>query len=984
MARALTSPELALLRGDGQWSKLYLAVLKPNTIYTARLAALPGSTDLVYEITYNTGVGTLGDVKAGMTLYVGTTAGAYDLGMCRIRKAPIAGTFYIGLTSEIDWASNCYLTVVDDFDLWAKHSILVADVLTMDVDVGYSDQHSAFSPAPILGSHAVAKLEGATVDVQLGPEDGDASWVFGSTISSILWVIPDAVSIDDNTSARPIATFDSVGNHVAYCTVTAANGKATTGVRQVFIWDDENPPATVFQLAQCVADYQTGGWMFDMTMEAEASLSEIRDRALVVLFAEDWYGSTQQSIGPLEGRENIVCVGRIVGESIRWDRESGLVHFTVQGPHHFLNKIKGFPIELTFATGLPASWSEMSAMTVDRVLYHLLYWHSTVIETMDFYPTNDTGYLPEGKSMASMVWGQLLDIAMSRLVASPGVDRFGRLFVEIDPQMVPEADRDWPVVMALTDDDWQEGIDLQRVIVNDVSLIRLSAHQVNSSGVTATLYSLSPGHTPQRYGEPEMADRILAASQSDANSKAGLLMGWRTNPFPDVPVVLAQNNRMIDLWPRQFCALEMETTDNPREVAFDGNIVPRRITFLFDGDTGYLHSEFNFEAETFEQISVDGDIPDLDGVDISFPPLPDLPPLPDFPILIPGGFPEGGPDGPKKVLFHSPEKGFIYCQNFQEDSTKTLYATVNSGLTVEQYQSTNVMFVCPNGAFYVGRVHTVDDGNYTITPPFIARAPSIGSTFTVLYDEPAMRPSPFAGKNWGLFAVGHNRLVPEKVAFLMGTVNENKKFWIGSGSSFSFTVDGDPTNNGLAGLSYGLGVWLYTRENIWATASPDLTTAIGSGTAGMDNLDPFPPFVSHLRASTTGRTFHNKAGFGGLVVGEDNLTSITTITDSDIDTTGFATDPTGMFLMTRYGAGARGKSSDAGATWATMGSLPPSNYVFQYAGGAGVTSRWIAAAGGSLIRYTPDFGVTWENKESSSLLQVAFGATIDMIRVVEY
>src|SRR5690349_2998408 len=158
MARALTSDELTLLRADGPWSKLYLAVLVPNTIYTARLASLPSSNDKVHTISFNTGSGTLGNVVAGMMLYVGTSAGAHDLGTCRIRKAPIAGTFYIGLTSNIVWQSNCYLTVVDDFDLWAKHAVIDAGALKMDVDVAYSNQHASFNPVPVLGSHAVLWL----------------------------------------------------------------------------------------------------------------------------------------------------------------------------------------------------------------------------------------------------------------------------------------------------------------------------------------------------------------------------------------------------------------------------------------------------------------------------------------------------------------------------------------------------------------------------------------------------------------------------------------------------------------------------------------------------------------------------------------------------------------------------------------------------------------------------------------------------------
>src|SRR5215211_2168429 len=166
MARALTSLELALLRSDGQWTKLYLAVLQPNTIYTARLASLPSSNDNVHTISVNTESGTLGNVKPGMTVYVGTTAGAHNLGMCRIRKAPITGTWYIGLTSQIDWQSTCYLTIVDDFDLWAKHAVIDSGALKMDVDVAYSDQHASFNPIPVLGPHAVLWLTGATVSVE--------------------------------------------------------------------------------------------------------------------------------------------------------------------------------------------------------------------------------------------------------------------------------------------------------------------------------------------------------------------------------------------------------------------------------------------------------------------------------------------------------------------------------------------------------------------------------------------------------------------------------------------------------------------------------------------------------------------------------------------------------------------------------------------------------------------------------------------------
>jgi hypothetical protein len=249
MARALTSDELTLLRSDGPWTKLYLAVLHPNTIYTARLASLPASTDNVHTISVDTESGTLGNVKAGMTVYVGTTAGAHDLGMCRIRKTPITGTWYIGLTSQINWEDSCYLTIVDDFDLWAKHAMLDGGVLKMDVDVAYSDQHADFNPVPVLrGREVILWKTGSTISTQRNAND---SWVFGSSISGYSWSAPGASGSSGMTTSTPTITYDTAGEYRVYCTATSAAGKSTVGVIKVWVFDADHMPATVFQLAQC-------------------------------------------------------------------------------------------------------------------------------------------------------------------------------------------------------------------------------------------------------------------------------------------------------------------------------------------------------------------------------------------------------------------------------------------------------------------------------------------------------------------------------------------------------------------------------------------------------------------------------------------------------------------------------------------------------------------------------------------------------------
>lgn len=984
-ARALTSPELALLRSSTQFSKLYLAVHKPNTIYTALLNGVPASNDQVYEITFDNGSGTLGNVTAGMTLYVGTSAGAYDLGMCRIRKAPIAGTFYIGLTSEIAWADNCYLTVVDDFDLWPKHATISDSVLSMDVDIAYSDQHENFNPVPIMGPHAVAWLDDATVDVDFDASD---SWVFDSTISGYSWSAPGSSASSGMTSATPTVTYNAAGIYRVYCTVTAANGKTTTGVRHVFVYDrDANQPSTVFQLAQCNADYDSGGWMFDMEMQAEASLSDIRDRSLVVLHAEDWYGTTKQSIGPVENRENLVCVGRVVGESIRWDRETGRVHFTVQGAHFWLGKIKAFPVEMQFATNTPDNWSVMPEMTVDRVLWHILYWHSTAIETMDFYPTEDTRYLPEGKTLASSLWGQLLDISQSRLLASCGVDRFGRLFAQIDPQMIPEADRTWPVVMELTDDDWQEGIDLQRVTVQDVSLITLSSQLCDESGGVNTLYSLSPGHVPKRYGEPMSIDRLLAASQSESNTLAGLALGWHTNPYPEIPVVLAQNNRMIDLWPRQFCGLTVADTDTPREISFDGNLIPRRVSLYFDGDSGWMHPELNFEAETFEEINTDGDIPDVE--DTSVPPFPHInfPDLPDLEPVFPGDT-SSTPSGPPIVTHVLLAVGVIYTENFNADdpANNVKYKFWNTGLSTNDKTALGkdgitILFQTPNGAWYLGSYNDyTDTGLVGLYITSIYRAASLGAKWEkvldadwVLANENALAAYP------GFCGIGFNPLKPEEIAFIAGSILDNgtRHFWVGNPAQ-GFTQGASMSTATVyqGALTFGANSWVWDLHGsgfeYWVTVSADGSTIentssnFGSGIIGY-----------HHRFGTSAHIIKKIQDSYTLEYSEDNGTSLNTVSTSpDLMGGEIACAPDGYMMGTlQLGSANKGRSSDYGATWGAIANLVPGGvYCWCWCGGAGVAGQWIAARG--TIYFSADWGESWEERKGNLTYLLPGGFTI--------
>jgi hypothetical protein len=381
-----------------------------------------------------------------------------------------------------------------------------------------------------------------------------------------------------------------------------------------------------------------------------------------------------------------------------------------------------------------------------------------------------------------------------------------------------------------------------------------------------------------------------------------------------------------------------------------------------------------------EGIAINGDVPGSG--DVSIPPTPTLPPLPDIPIVVIPGTSEQDPDAVIPCLLHSTSKGILYTENI--NTANPQWITVNSGLTSTQYTKINLMFRTPNGAFYAVYYDVVDTGNYSSKPFFIARALSIGGTFTVLYSEATIRPSPTTGLQWGIFAAAHNPLVAESVGFVMGTVGVNKKFWIGSGSSFAAGVSiTDSPGYFYGGLSYGLGYWLYATFDHFSKIAPGGGSVVATGNKNTGQV--------HARASTTGRTFHQQnGGTNNLIVGENNLATTTLIDLAESivvdDAFGipmyFACDPTGAYMMTRFDTGAKGKSSDVGATWSPLSSLPPGTWWWSYAGGVGTASWWVAA-GGSSIRLSKDFGTTWLNREGN-ILSVAPIPNINMVKAVGF
>lgn len=974
MSRVATAQELIYFRTAGQRSQLFLGLRLPATIYAAQVDGTPTGdnanfpNDMVGEVAFDNGAGTLGDVQTGMTAWIGTTAGAKDVGMCYIRKDPIAGTFYFGETSEIEWADDQHVTIVDDFQIWARHIKIVSGSPVMDFDVSYSDQHTDLDPMANLGGDVVLWRTGDTVAFAW---DGSGSVVLGSSISGYQWSAPGASALTGDTTATPTTTYDADGQYVVYCEVTAANGKTFTGCRIVWVYSEDSMPETDFILKDCTLDFDDGGCRFSIDMPFDADLTEVLERTKVILFAKDWYGDTEISIGPEIGRENILAEGWITKESIDWDVEQDIVSFTVYGGQEWLKKIPAYPIGLELSSA-SAAWTSMDGLTVDRAMWHLLHWRSTFSKVGDMYLSGDTRYAKELSGASSSLWDQMREIGNTSIFATCGIDWFGAFYCMVEPQLVPTGDRSgWPTIQTITKQDWHDVMEIDRELVSPVSMASMSGVSVDVSGTAFAYFSLAHGHVFKHHGNVEIIDRLLLSSQSQANTLCGMYMGWKNNEIPRFTIDLACTHRLTTLWPAQYFAITIAAADTERGFAYDGNLIPRTVDYDFDAQAGLLLTSIWCEAETSDVLNIDGDIPVGDGTFVSLPPLPKLPKLPPLPpldVLIPGlvdAEEEAG--GPSKVLLHTSNFGFIYSVNF--NTASPTWQFMNSGLTDDQKVSCRRVIKTPNGALFAA----IHDSSTPRGFEYLFYASGLGAPWILVKDLTGV-----TGQNAKFTGLGFNPNVDEEVAIGAGSndiFNISGFFYIGDSSGMSQTASGIDARLRYGDISF-LDKWFHTHSENDTFTSGAWSRYSAAGAAEINSRN-------WLIGTLNDRQYFHKPAGNGNIYAWLTSSSPRIITGNDGDTAatfnpapqtldGFpcalAVDPTGQYLMGGTNTGVIGqRSSDFASTWGNVNATLSVGYRTWENHG---TPNAFSAFTTQVIKYTPDFGDTWIDK-SGNLATVA-------------
>lgn len=619
-----TAPQLAIIRRPQQSTDLYLAVYQPPVVEHGRvfpdalIQGLPSElADNYYIAGFTaTNVATSGTVKNGMTLVFGSAAGKEDLGRTFVRGK--SGNHYdFSVIENMPLVSGLYYRVYDFFELWPVFPRVTVDgsnIITYykDYSKPYTNQNSIFTPVAVVGPNSAAYVDDATGQKTMTFVATGSYTVDGTAISNTYWEI--------NTSPPTILTGSTVsytfprsGNYTIETRVVNANAITGTAHRHYILLNREgkvksvyNPPIKDWKFEGLDGDWNSGGWQCKFSLGEDAD--DLRDGALVVIFAEDIYGNgAPQSFGGYADRENILFSGYIDKVETKNDWQTSRSTFSAKSAINLLQNRDMFSVSLETSPN-PVDWTQIQNMTINKIIDHYLRWHSTFFDVCDYRPLKNTtaGDYPEQYEdiPRGEIFTNVKNIMANRLLANFVSDKQGRVFSEVDMNCMITGSRPATAVNFQVGD-WIDKLKTVEDLEYRSSSVLLGGVAYDTALNTGSAYlSRAPDALfPLHFGKAETKSGLTIDSQSTLNNLSGLYLAVNNSRFPSLGMTLANNMRTIDIIPQEFYQLPTDYPFNDQDyrnlkyVWENRRMLPRRINYSLKENT--LTQEIVYETETY-------------------------------------------------------------------------------------------------------------------------------------------------------------------------------------------------------------------------------------------------------------------------------------------------------------------------------------------------------------------------------------------------
>ena len=966
----LTTQQEATLRKRPQYTALWLSVLQPNTLFTALVTGSYSTGET--EINYYSLSGDINTAYPDCLALISYANSPTDREALRVRS--VTGSVITFAENSLNWRNDMILQVVDYINPDAKFPKIIQDpnnddnvIFYKDGDIPYSNQNTIYGTFVNMGSHRAAFIETGSVSLYY-----TATGTYNVRDDSITydWHFEGGTPTGSTALTPGNVSYNSTGNHKTTLTVTSASGAVDKSYRYVSIYDRPENGTDVPVLKWTLNDFSgsRGEGGYRASIRTWQNLDTIVENALVVLFADDRYGDENVSLGG-NGQNNskIVFVGYILKDTIEFNYRDGWAEFEVGSITEVMKEAEGFSVSCQ-SKSTASTWFELQEMTVQKAIYHYLKWHSTILGVADFQYVDDDRLFEYFDTDRASLYDSIYSFVSEGLYGEVVSDRQGKIWAEIEPIGLTDPVTDIPTTTAIQKHDWVGSPNISNRKTAEVSFVEMGgiAYEGADSDGFQALLTNAPSKTPLYRGKSDSPRQgLILNGQSQLNKIAGNYLASKRAKVEDVTLTLAGNYRNYDIAPQEKLYLLVDESDTVTEqslIPLPFNI--ESMDWQYDPSAESFYPEVTFAPITTGTAGETVIIPPIppDG-GYAYPPL-ELPPFPSFPSTPPVQ------QGSIEIAGFSASAGFFYTTDF--DASHPTWLLWNFGIDpTDQANVTNgsenfTFFRTPNGAYWFGASQAGKRGDYSLY-----RAPFIGGQWEKIIDTDFLA-IPYSPNNGYIRATGFDPTQPERVAFVttystFGAVTHN--MWIADSfvdqSSFVKKATFGITNDQEGNLTWGGDEWV--MDAITSTTN-QFVTFDNNGTAlnVSDNTGQASEAFFHTRAGQS-KTILKRIGLTSVLARSEDSGRTQTNISTPLVLDSCTTSPDGVFMMGRYDSTAeRGRSSDGGYSWSTMpGLVPGGSYCFEYAGGEGTKSRWVAARGA--IYYSANFGNSWVDKTGNLL-----------------
>jgi hypothetical protein len=630
----LSPAQLELLRTRPQSSRLHLSIFQPRTVFQAQVnnvSAARGDRTIPFD---SVSFGSISAVESGFTLLVGSTAGAQDIGKIRVRSTT-ASTLVVSENSNIKWADNLFLTVLRYVELWpiypriVQNPVNIADsIFYKDYDIVYTNQNSILGTFVNSGPHRAGEMITGAISFYYS-STGTYNLLGSSLVHD--WAFEGGLPTGSTSADPGNVVYGTAGHYVTRHTVSGSNGSMDTTYRYVSVYDAAHPPILKWDVSSINGSRDEAGYKANFKVYENITLDE---NAVVVLYADDWYGNTNQSLGGnYPNAEKIFFVGYILEGSIHYDYQHSFVEFSVGSVTELMKQSLGFSVSVA-SMASPTRWYELLDLDCRRAIYHYLRWHTTVLNISDFQFVGDDRKIQFFDADRASMFDAIDNLMRNTLIGTVASDRQGKLWTEVEAKAYDNPTGTFTSIMEITKRDWMGEPSIDERLSDSLSYLEYGgiAYSGVVTGTFAALLGSAPGNAPSFRGKIETHEGLALLGQSQLNQMVANVWANENSDFPKIGLEMGIDARNLDIAPQDVTDVHILASDTVHNRAINGLYIPSSFDWKYDSKNGSLLPSVDFDnlvnGNIGESIIIPVSVPDA-GFETGWniPPL-QIPPLP--------------------------------------------------------------------------------------------------------------------------------------------------------------------------------------------------------------------------------------------------------------------------------------------------------------------------------------------------------------------